>query len=616
MTMTRRRFLAAAGGVGAALALPAPLRPAFAAPSAARRAAELTTLAQTYAPGPANDLGYRRIVTRAGEDHVVLEPLAKAKSGRASRRTSLLAFVHLTDQHIIDVQSTTRVEFLDRYADNECEPIPFSSAFRPQEAASARVADAMARRIRRIGVSPVTGAPLAAAITTGDNTDNMQINELDWFIALMDGGRLSPNSGDPTKYQGVQSFGDRSYWHPDPAVEDFYKTRFGFPARKGFLEDALAPFRAVGVGMPWYTCYGNHDGLAQGNAPANPAFDQIAKGGTKVIGLPAGANPCEHFDGTGLPLNGEPKQVTPDPKRAYIRRREWIARHLESTGKPVGHGFTKANVDNNLAYYATNVGPLRFITLDTVNPGGLDSGSIGEAQLQWLEGELAEAEKRRQLVILFSHHGLRDLNNENEAPDPLNPEGSDLPRRHADEVEARISKFTCIIAWVNGHTHENIIRPRGSFWDIGTAAHIDWPAQARLIDVVNNHDGTLSIFTTVIDHEDDPIAALARELAGNDPQRGFSEGSGKREDRNAELLLPHPFAGGGDGSGGAGTAAAGGNRGADGGVGAAGAVRTLPATGGVSAGSLAGVAAVAAGAALWRGRVEEDATPTGPAQAR
>ena len=604
MTISRRQFLAAAAGSAAAYAAPGSVRPVLGAPgSAARVAAELTTLAQTLRPGrKVNDQGYRLVVTGPGEPHIVRDELAKADPDRSSTRTSLLSFVHLTDQHIIDVQSPSRVEFLDRYAVNECEPLPFSSAYRPQEAACARIADAMLQRLRQISVSPVTGAPIRAAIATGDNTDNQQINELDWFLGVMNGERVAPNSGNPTKYEGVQASGDLSYWHPDPAVDDFYKQRHGFPSRKGWLEQALAPFKAVGVGVPWYTCYGNHDGLAQGNAPVNPAFDRIGVGGTKVVGLPPGADPCEHFGGLGIPAGAPVMSVTPDAKRAYIGRQDWIARHLTSGGAPNGHGFTQENVERNLAYYTADVGPVRFITLDSVNPGGLDSGSIGDAQLQWLVAELEKAEKERRLVMLFSHHGLRSLDNENEAPDPSNPEDSDLPRHRADDVLAAISKFTCIIAWVNGHSHQNIIVPRETFWDIGTAAHIDWPAQARIIDVVDNRDGTLSIFTTNFDHEDSRIVSFAREISGNDPQKGFSAGTGKAEDRNTELLLPDPFPGGAgrDGTGGEGVANAGDDRngasdGSDGDV-------TLPATGGGAGLPLAGALAVAASAGLMRMR--------------
>src|SRR5688572_493141 len=268
MTMNRRQFLRAMSVGAAAAATPwASAVPALAAPKGARSAAALTTLAQTLRPGAANADGYRKVVSASGERHVVRGELAKPKDGRAASRTSLLSFIHLTDQHIIDVQSPSRVEFLDRYADNECSRIPFSSAFRPQEAGSARIADAMLRRLRRIEVSPVTGAPFVAAISTGDNTDNMQSNELDVFMALMDGKQVRPNSGNPSVYEGVQASGDLSYWHPDPAVNDFYKQNHGFPSKAGWLEKALASFNAVGTGVPWFTCFGNHDGLAQGNAP-------------------------------------------------------------------------------------------------------------------------------------------------------------------------------------------------------------------------------------------------------------------------------------------------------------------------------------------------------------
>src|SRR3712207_4360295 len=197
--------------------------------------------------------------------------------------------------------------------------------------------------------------------------------------------------------------------------------------------------------------------------------------------------------------------------------------------------------------YATDVGPLRFITLDTVNPGGRDAGSVGDKQLAWLRSQLAAADSQRRLVILFSHHGPRSLDNEVLTPNPFDPQGSDLPRHHADEVLEVVNAHRGVIAWVNGHTHDNVITARsggagGGWWDIGTAAHIDWPAQSRLLDVVDNRDGTLSIFGTMVDHEDDPIAAFARELAGNDPQAGFRSGTGSAQDRNVELLLPHPFA--------------------------------------------------------------------------
>jgi metallophosphoesterase (TIGR03767 family) len=546
--LSRRRFLGllagAAGGTLAGSMLPRSLAWALPDGSRATSAAELTTLGQTLRAGIPSALGYAPVVSGPGEPHLVRGELAAPLAGRAERRTSLLSFTHLTDQHIVDVQSTSRVEFLDRYNDgSDCAPMPFAAAYRPHEAASARIANAMLRRMRRIGVSPVTGAPITAAICTGDNTDNLQANELDIMIKLMDGGPVTPDSGDAARYEGIQTSGDPSYWHPDPAVNDRYKRLFGFPASPDFLQKALAPFEAVGAGVPWYTCYGNHDGLAQGNAPVNPVFEAISTGRVKVVGLPPGANPCTRFGDLGSMPGAQVMPVTADPQRRYLRRRDWIARHLQSEGLPHGHGYSQANVDGGAAYYAADGGSIRWLVLDTVNPGGEADGSIGDAQLGWLEDRLQEAQSQGRLVMLFSHHGLRSLENPVDSPDPLDPTGGDLPRHRSDDVLGVVSRYPCVIAWVNGHSHANIIRPRGTFWDIGTAAHIDWPPQARLLDVVDNRDGTLSIFTTMFDHEEDQVTGFARELCGNDPQRGFSAGTGALQDRNTELLLNHPFPG-------------------------------------------------------------------------
>ena len=61
-----------------------------------------------------------------------------------------------------------------------------------------------------------------------------------------------------------------------------------------------------------------------------------------------------------------------------------------------------------------------------------------------------------------------------------------------------------MIAYVAGHTHANRVdffkgsKGRG-FWEINTASHIDWPEQSRTIEVMDNRDGTLSLFGTLLD---------------------------------------------------------------------------------------------------------------------
>jgi hypothetical protein len=87
------------------------------------------------------------------------------------------------------------------------------------------------------------------------------------------------------------------------------------------------------------------------------------------------------------------------------------------------------------------------------------------------------------------------------------------------------------------------------FWEINTAAHIDWPQQSRLIELFDNLDGTLSIFGTIVDHAAAPntpsltasgLASISRELAFNDPQLTPSLGAGTPADRNVELIVGRP----------------------------------------------------------------------------
>jgi metallophosphoesterase (TIGR03767 family) len=583
--MERRQFLKVSGVMAASAAIPWRWERLL---RARPRAAELTTLSQTIVKGSAIGEGtrgkYFRLAAGAGEPHLLREDLGKARGGNnrdVNAKRSLLNIAHFTDIHIIDAQSPARVEFLDRFADpgNGCESVPFSSAYRPQEPLTLHVLEAMIRQLRAVKVGPVTGEPVQCVVCTGDNIDNEQFNELRWFIDTMDGGNLvTSNSGAPM-YEGVQSadWGDPEYWHPDGSVTDKYKQQWGFPDYPGLLEKAVVPFKATGVGIPWLQTFGNHDGLLQGNAARNPVFDGIAQGGAKIMGLPPGVNPCDSFEtlrnNPAAFLLAPAHPVTADTARRVVSRAEYIEEMFNTTSSPKGHGLTDENRASGLAYWHNDANPgFRFIGLDTVNPGGYSEGSIGAAQFAWLEQKLMEVSSTYldangepvandaddKLVILFSHHGLRSLENPVSAPDPLEPASNDLPRVLADEIEALVLRFPNVIAWVNGHSHENTVIARkradnrGGFWDIGTAAHIDWSCQSRLVEVLDNRDGTLSIFSTMIDHAapivpggSDPvleIASISRELAANDFQAGFSsKGPGKPEDRNVELIVPAPF---------------------------------------------------------------------------
>ncbi len=277
---------------------------------------------------------------------------------------------------------------------------------------------------------------------------------------------------------------------------------------------------------------------------------------------------------------------------------------IYSTGiQADGHGFGFVDPAElsasgfSATYWSRELKPgMRFISIDTVSEGGVveesSNGNIDDPQWRWLERELDAAESRGELAIVFGHHPIRSLNAD--PPDEAaqhcsgtydaagqysNPDrhghdanpGCDLdprsssPIHQGDDLRALLSAHRNVIAYVAGHTHENKVLAcghadgcpaGGNWWEINTSATADWPQQSRLVEVMDNRDGTLSIFGTLTDpggplavppqgtsasgFGNDELVAISRAVAFNDPQGGDGTGEGAGQDQNVELLVDDP----------------------------------------------------------------------------
>jgi metallophosphoesterase (TIGR03767 family) len=564
--------------------------------AAAVATSPLTTLDQTVVLTDPGEGGYRRLTTGPGEPHLVRADLAPTATATVR---ILTAFAQMTDLHIVDDQSPCRVEFLDRYS-NDGPPhygsYPTGAAYRPQESMSTHVVDAMCRAIAKAGHGPRTGYPLQFTIVTGDVVDNSQYNEVRWFVDLLDGGVIIPNSGHPTIDHSVtgDSLGlEIDYWHPQnrqfeidntrgPGLDLFFQA--GYPEMLQLPYAARKPYAAYGVRMPWYSAFGNHDVLVQGNIPQDNLgvnfllrnLRDLAVGNFKpsgIPGLPVRLDDVSDYFSLALAgLFGKPAGliVPADNNRRLLSQSEFIQEHFSTTGYPVGHGFP----NTSQTYYVIPRPPdekVMHIVLDTTNPSGGANGRLTTTQYDWLEGQLRANSRRYlsadasggtiveqpqvedKLIVIYSHHTLGTMDNS---------VGLDHGGYHGEQVRDLLLRYPNVILYVNGHNHKNQITSyrrhyliTGGFWEVTTASHIDWPYQSRIFEIAEGA-GTTSIFTTMVDidvpvdwrgldiNEPKTLASLSREAAANDLQQrtsGVLNRPGDLPDRNTQLLVPTPF---------------------------------------------------------------------------
>ena len=449
----------------------------------------------------------------------------------------LARIVHVSDTHVCDAESPARLEYLDRFSDPGSpyrDRVGLVGTYRPQEILTVQVLAAMVEAIN------AQAGDIDAVIVTGDLIDNAQSNERDWCRTVLDGGRVEPWSGDPQVSQWVGSSEglpwDERYWHPDgPASTgpDIPSRVFGYPRIPGLVEAARRAVESGGLQVPWIPVPGNHDALLQGTVYADRALRDLAVGDRRITGLPAGGSPLLLLEGVApigparyVHADDSPAApVTPDPRRRILE--------VDELDRPWVH----------------DVGGVRFIAMDTVNPDGGWQGSLGSAQLRWLRQMLADSDGR--YVVVLSHHPSWCL---------TNAHTSGEPRHLAAEVVHLLLEHPCVVGWLSGHVHAHASLWHGDdegkgFWEITTASLIDWPQQARRLEIMRA-GGRIAFRSEVIDHAAPAewsadgigdilgLASVSRALAANDyhdRSGGHEVREGRPQDRNAVWWLRDPY---------------------------------------------------------------------------
>lgn len=586
-----------------------------AAPAMAASPEGFTTEERSVVAGPALDPAKPSFLTvqqGAGWARVVREVspgLAQAR--REERRRSLTYFGQLSDFQLADEESPLRVEAADELASSAWRPAEALNPFSIDAAIRQINSFTSSSPIAQAGG---TRAGMDFALTTGDNADNQQYNENVWVRQLLEGGgTLSPNSGVKSSYSqctvisrtalqyreffgrlpnepiytGVQDFGDQtvdttSFYDPN-APAGRYRD---WPRYRGLMDRAQQSFTPTGLrrgasAVPSYLANGNHDGLVQGNQASTAFLEELALGCIKPV------IPSLEFGGIFEALTFF---VRPDPDRRHVDKAQLKA--VYAAGRQAdAHGFGLVDAAENTAsngaasYYAWDPKPgVRFIALDTISEGGVIAasaeGNLDDPQYQWLRRQISDATTARKLIVVFGHHPIRSLtanvtdetasrctrndsHGHDVAPGCDRDPRSSTPIRLGGEIQSLFNANPNVIAYVTGHTHENKVLacaaeggcPRGAnWWEINTASEIDWPQQSRLLEVMDNRDGTLSIFGTLLDHAatyEVPAAgtasgftvaqlgAISRTLMYNDPQASLGA-TGAAADRNVELLVDDP----------------------------------------------------------------------------
>lgn len=445
-------------------------------------------------------LGYERRLD-------LLSPSYNITSGTGTAK--LLRFFDFTDIHITDKETPAQAIYFG-YLGGQ------SSGYSPVMLSTTYVLDAAVQTINALHKED----PFDFGISLGDAANNEQYNEIRWYIDVLDGKTINPDSG-------VKD-------NPVP----------------GPLNDYQDTYKAVGLNksIKWYQVLGNHDHNWIGTNPpddylkANYTGEYILNmgniftdpSGIKSRGFYMGAidGRTEHGDIIGVgnvsDFDTPPKVLAADPNRRVLTVSEWMGEFFKTNSNPKGHGFNQSDAKAGIAYYSFEPRsdiPVKVIVLDDTQPatdpeaGGYGHGSLDNEQFDWLVSELDQGQAEGKLMIIAAHIPIGVEGSSS----PLNQYMSWSPVAEISEQQLleKLHEYPNLILWIAGHRHFNTITPQISpdpdhpelgFWVVETSSLRDFPQQFRTFDIVRNSDNTISIFTTNVDPavKEGTIAATSR----------------------------------------------------------------------------------------------------------
>jgi 3',5'-cyclic AMP phosphodiesterase CpdA len=342
----------------------------------------------------------------------------------------------------------------------------------------------------------------------GDNTDNAQTNELEWFMGILDGA---------PKVECDSALDDDLVPGPDNDQKD--------------------PFGPVGLDIPWRWVTGNHDILRQGTWPISsfmkePTGDN-ASGGTRDYSQP------------GSPI--VTGTVPADPRRAFLSEADQLQR-LAAAGD--GHGITAEAMALGRAYYTFDIEgtPLRVFVISTAAATGSSQGLIRQLDIDTLiEPALQAAAAADKYVIVTSHHRSASMH---DGTEPGLGVGTAFPDAlTTEDWISYLGTHPHVIMQLAAHSHTMSViaqEPLGghAYWEMVSPSLADFPHQLRMLEIWDQDNGFLTIRSVAFDivTEGDPLAETGRTVGYLDYTSGWnSDGRGKTpEDRNVELWIAKP----------------------------------------------------------------------------